>query len=67
MHTLAPAAAAVLTYAWHSFPETPVVPVDPAVDLAGNAVFCLGGLALVAVAVVRTNRSARQIRQPSHH
>ena len=28
-HTLAAAAAALVTYAWHAFPETPVVPASP--------------------------------------
>lgn len=66
MHTLALAAAAALTYAWHSFPESPVVPADPVVDLVGNALFSLGALALIAVAVARTNRSPHQTRQASH-
>ena len=53
-HTLAAAAAALVTYAWHAFPETPVVPVPGAVDLIGNAVFALGAVLLIAMAWRRT-------------
>jgi hypothetical protein len=53
-HTLAPAAAGLLTYAWHSFPEQPVFPVAPAVDLIGNTVFTLGVLLLIGMAWRRT-------------
>lgn len=53
-HTLAAAAGALLTYAWHSFPEQPVFPVSTAVDLAGNAVFTLGALLLIGMAWRRT-------------
>ena len=50
----AAAAAGLLTYAWHAFPETPVVPVAAAVDLIGNAVFALGALLLIGMAWRRT-------------
>ena len=53
-HTLAAAAAALVTYAWHAFPETPVVPVSNAVDLVGNAVFALGAVLLIGMAWRRT-------------
>ena len=53
-HTLAAAAAALVTYAWHAFPETPVVPVPRAVDLIGNAVFALGAVLLITMAWRRT-------------
>jgi len=53
-HTLAAAAAALVTYAWHAFPETPVVPVSNAVDLVGNAVFALGAVLLITMAWRRT-------------
>jgi len=53
-HTLAAAAAALVTYAWHAFPETPVVPVPGAVDLIGNAVFALGAVLLITMAWRRT-------------
>jgi hypothetical protein len=53
-HTLAAAVAALVTYAWHAFPETPVVPVSNAVDLVGNAVFALGAVLLITMAWRRT-------------
>jgi hypothetical protein len=53
-HTLAAAAVALVTYAWHAFPETPVVPVAGAVDLIGNAVFALGAVLLITMAWRRT-------------
>jgi hypothetical protein len=53
-HTLAAAAAALLTYAWHAFPETPVVPVPPFVDLLGNVVAALGAVLLIGMAWRRT-------------
>jgi len=53
-HTLTAAAAALVTYAWHAFPETPVVPVPHAVDLVGNAVFALGAVLLIGMAWRRT-------------
>jgi len=53
-HTLAAASAALVTYAWHAFPETPVVPVSDAVDLVGNAVFALGAVLLITMAWRRT-------------
>lgn len=52
-HTLAAAAGARLTYAWHAFPQVSAVPVDPAVDLVGNAVFAAGALALLGWAARR--------------
>jgi hypothetical protein len=53
-HTLAAAAAGLVTYAWHAFPETPVVPVPPVVDLIGNGVFALGAVLLIGMAWRRT-------------
>jgi hypothetical protein len=53
-HTLALGAAALLTYAWHAFPEGPILPVSPTVDLIGNAVFAAGAVALLAIAARRT-------------
>ncbi len=53
-HTLALGAAALLTYAWHAFPEGPVVPVSAAVDLLGNTVFAAAAAALLVVATVRS-------------
>jgi hypothetical protein len=53
-HTLAATAAALVTYAWHAFPETPVVPVSSTVDLVGNAVFAVGAVLLMGMAWRRT-------------
>jgi hypothetical protein len=53
-HTLAAAAGALLTYAWHSFPEQPVLPASTTVDLAGNAIFTIGALLLIGMAWRRT-------------
>jgi hypothetical protein len=63
-HTLALAGAALLTYAWHAFPETTFVPVSPTVDLTGNVIFAAGAVVLL-VAAVRTggDRSAQESRQ----
>ncbi|MGI5125198.1 hypothetical protein ACQEVB_00145 [Pseudonocardia sp. CA-107938] len=56
-HTFALAAAALLTYAWHAFPQTPIVPVAPAVDLVGNAVFAAAAVAVLVAAARRTAQS----------
>ena len=53
-HTLAAAAAALLTYAWHAFTETPAVPASPVVDMVGNVVFALGAVLLMGMAWRRT-------------
>jgi hypothetical protein len=52
-HRLALAGGALLTYAWHAFPEGPVLPASHAADLTGNAVFAAGAVALLVVAVLR--------------
>jgi hypothetical protein len=54
-HTMALGAAALLTYAWHAFPERPVFAVSPMVDLAGNAVFAAATVALLVMATMRTS------------
>ncbi|MFC4947227.1 hypothetical protein [Pseudonocardia sp. GCM10023141] len=61
LHTLALAGGAVLTYAWHAFPETTVIPVSPTVDLVGNIVF---GAAAVTLLGFAAYRSAQEIRHP---
>ncbi len=61
-HRLALVGAALLTYAWHAFPEAPVVPAPPILDLVGNAVFALGAVVLIAVAATRLRREARPDR-----
>jgi hypothetical protein len=56
-HVLALAGGALLTYAWHSFVQEPVVGGRGTVDLVGNAVFSAGAV-LVLVA------AARRLRRP---
>jgi hypothetical protein len=52
-HRLALASGALLTYAWHAFPESSIILDNSAVDLIGNAVFALGAVALIIVAARR--------------
>jgi hypothetical protein len=54
-HVLALAGGALLTYAWYSFLQEPMVGGRGAVDLVGNAVFAAGA-ALVLLAAVRRLR-----------
>lgn len=46
-HLLAIGSGALLTYAWHSFVESPVGTAAVVVDLVGNAVFTAAALALI--------------------
>ncbi|MBM2614242.1 hypothetical protein JIG36_01560 [Actinoplanes sp. LDG1-06] len=54
MHYLAIGAGLLLTYAWHSFAESPVGATEVAIDLVGNAVFTAGAIVLIFVAWRRT-------------
>ena len=56
-HVLALAGGALLTYAWHAFPEIPVLGQTGTIDLIGNAVFAIGAL-LVLAAVIDAQRKA---------
>lgn len=58
-HRFALAGGALLTYAWHAFPQQPVFPASQDADLAGNAVLAAGAVALLVV-------SARRLRHGSH-
>ncbi|MFI6992509.1 hypothetical protein [Nonomuraea wenchangensis] len=49
----------LLTYAWHSFLQPPALPATPAVDLAGNVVFSVAAVVLLAVAWSRVRSAAR--------
>ncbi|MER7367607.1 hypothetical protein [Nonomuraea wenchangensis] len=49
----------LLTYAWHSFLQPPALPAAPAVDLAGNVVFSVAAVVLLAVAWSRVRAAAR--------
>jgi hypothetical protein len=55
-HTLALAGGALLTYAWHSFVQEPVVGGKGPVDLVGNVVFSAGAVLLLATAARRVSR-----------
>jgi len=56
MHRLAVAGGAALAYAWHAFPQPPVLPAPPAVDLAGNAICAVVLLVILTTAVRRIRR-----------
>jgi len=55
-HVLALAGGALLTYAWHSFVQEPVVGGRGTVDLVGNAVFSAGAVLLLVAAARRVRR-----------
>ena len=52
LHSLALAGGALLTYAWHAFPEAPVMDASHTVDLIGNAVFALLAVILLVNATI---------------
>lgn len=51
MHTLALAGGALLAYAWHAYPQPPVLGSTGTIDVIGNAIFGLGAIILLAAAV----------------
>jgi hypothetical protein len=53
---LALAGGALLTYAWHAFPQQPVLGSTGQTDLIGNVVFALGALLSLAAAIARQGR-----------
>jgi hypothetical protein len=55
-HALALAGGALLTYAWHSFVQEPVVGGRGTVDLVGNAVFSTAAVLVLAAAGRRVRR-----------
>ncbi|MFF0265203.1 hypothetical protein [Kribbella sp. NPDC004536] len=59
MHTLAAAGGAMLTYAWHAFPESPVFGASMTVDLIGNTVFALLAVAVLISATIRCDKFSR--------
>jgi hypothetical protein len=63
-HTLALAGGALLTQAWFSFPQPPALPASPNVDLIGNAVFSVGAVLLLLVAMRRSQREAESSDKP---
>jgi len=58
LHELALAGGAALAYAWHAFLQQPVVGDKGVVGRAGNAVFALALLALLAVGARRSASSS---------
>ncbi len=65
-HRVALAGAALLTYAWHSFPESSLGQGNERVDLIGNAVFAAGAVALLVVAARAARRaSGTPLRVPA--
>jgi len=59
LHELALAGGAAGAYAWHAFPQQPVVGARGTVDLVGNTVFAVILAALLGLAAAR-GRRARQ-------
>jgi hypothetical protein len=60
-HRLALAGGAMLAYAWHAFPQIPVVGgADPATDLVGNVVFALAAVVLLLIAARKNRIGARE-------
>jgi hypothetical protein len=49
-HRLALAGGAALAYAWHAFPQPPVIGASGITDYIGNAVFAVGAIVLIAIA-----------------
>ena len=60
-HVLALAGGALLTYAWHAFPQTPVLGATSQLDLIGNAMFAIGAVALLAAAARVTGNGRHQL------
>lgn len=57
LHELALAGGAAGAYAWHAFPQQPVVGARGTVDLVGNTVFAVILVALLGLAKVRRRRA----------
>ena len=57
-HSMALAGGALLTYAWHAFPETPVFDTPRTADLIGNAVFALFAIGVLVSATIRCEKSS---------
>ena len=64
-HKLALGSGAALAYAWHAFIETPVIGGASLVMVrAGNAIFALGVIAIIAFAAKRVTAWQREQAQP---
>ncbi|RFB53387.1 hypothetical protein [Bacillus thuringiensis] len=57
IHQLALAAGALLTYAWHSFIEEPVIGATGTVDQIGNVVFSLSAVIILFLAIKSLKKS----------
>jgi Ca2+/Na+ antiporter len=55
-HAPAVAGGTLLTYAWHAFPEDPILAASHRVDLIGNAVFGLLAVVLLSSATIRCDK-----------
>ena len=64
-HQLALAGGALLTYAWHAFPQPSVFLGNSATDLIGNAVFAAGAVILIVVAARRLQRAGSITSPPT--
>jgi hypothetical protein len=60
VHELALAGGALLTYAWHGFPERPVLGSTTTLDLVGNTVFATGAVVLLALAAQTVSRTGQR-------
>src|SRR5690606_37933270 len=56
VHRVALAGGALLSYAWNSFIQPPVLGSTGLIDLIGNAVFSLGAVALLAASLRAASR-----------
>ncbi|MFC7391442.1 hypothetical protein [Scopulibacillus cellulosilyticus] len=56
-HQVALAGGALLTYAWHGFPEVPVIGAKGTVDLIGNIIFAIGAIVLLILTLNRVKKS----------
>lgn len=57
IHELALAAGALLTYAWHSFIEEPVIGATGTIDQIGNVVFSLSAVVILFLAIKSLKKS----------
>jgi hypothetical protein len=56
-HATAVAGGALLTYAWHAFPQSPISATSHTADLIGNAVFALIAVGVIALAAVKSRQT----------
>ena len=61
-HRLALAGGALLTYAWHAFPQPPMLGSAGTIDLIGNTVFATLAVLLLAMAARVVRRTEAVLR-----